>query len=1274
MKLILFVLITTLMSITCPSPKPCENEKGQLVFQYWKIELKPKYQTTPISSLGDLKSEEADGIIQSFYTFNRIDLKHFNNVIVKLLYNSFYLQCYEHNDCILEFSLLGSDVDVHIHLSFSNPKCVTSLQFAMEGIPDNYRIDASLSTPIQSFERAEGYSRAENLVSFDTPSSFSITNVLSDISKSVALDISFFPDQGSKVMVEYIINTDDDGFKKLFYFDFRECGQECIKSLRNYVFGSAIEFQFSEMIIGDHFNEKGFYRGSLNFDLESKIVIDDKGNKIKANFMIVEKNNVHIKGYYTTIKSLPVVKIPVNMNNPVEIVYKYINKKFPDSLNAALIYAKNKINKQKTVSCPNSTFTYWEKLILKQEILDYEGFLGKRIANSQFFKTTNNNLEEGTIEFKDGEIKINGKEFFYYYSTTFTNAKIDQAMVNVYFSKKETGGITGENILKDIQVLQFYFSLAAGCKEELIKTLRNKSTCFPDLVNGFRLFNSLEKVNAEEEVKIDQALIYKHMYKLGIVYENNENNIEIIAPHITFENKKLLIEGTSTISKYVTHKRVIEYNTIPKGHPCEKELLEINPILDTRASRENKKKEENKANTQPQEIPKPNAQSQEIPKPNAQPQEIPKPNAQSQEIPKPNAQPQEIPKPKPKSEPIQQADSCRDKNNSNKIIFPYERTSLSQGKQRGIIISKYYGNKVLNEENGKQKFLLYVPHEKSFLSCEDLTCTITFKKPAYVFTFKFDLPDCPKLLKEAFNGQPLLTTSDYANYYFRETNNEPETIKAYTDKFKKESILSQSNFSIEKVSSKLEVYNTLDFSFFQKEQFVMVQYVIKKADKWEIIEFWFDFTGHQNHQEVIKGLEKQIFESTFKYTQRDGTLQEGEIIFNMKTENVSIRKKNDSEPEVLSVQLINFDTDYLYISGYNRMEPFQIVFGIGRGKNDNSLTNQLKYVKAKMSTVEKIKKDTLNYWGLTTNIHLDPSSFRPLEYKSHKASLQMGTIQFEKGKIKIKKLQDEKEDDGFFYYFCNIHQSEENSNIISISVFYSIKENNIDKIKMINTNFYFTLTEENIKKLIEVLKQQMTCQLTKNLFYGKDRTQITFNNGLKQIECYSGASRSEIIFNATLTIDPEDRNKVQIKEKLDNGEFREIKFEPNNLPPGHPCEIKFRSFIEGNQPKLTQDGSFIEFKTLTGVEQKLLFPSEYGTLPLESGYARYQGENNTKSELLKTKSELADSLLTEIEYMPQTNLAIDQDSEAAFYSKVPVRASRLKANQRTLKPSDKQTE
>jgi hypothetical protein len=439
----------------------------------------------------------------------------------------------------------------------------------------------------------------------------------------------------------------------------------------------------------------------------------------------------------------------------------------------------------------------------------------------------------------------------------------------------------------------------------------------------------------------------------------------------------------------------------------------------------------------------------------------------------------------------------------------------------------------------------------------------------------------------------------------------------------------------------------------------MVQYVIKKVGIWKRMQFWFDFTGHSNHQEAIKNLEKQIFESTFKYTERDQKLQDGEIIFNMRTGEVSTQNNDSKSAEKFSVQLINFETDNLYISGYINGEPFRIAFKIE--EKGNSLTNRLKYVKAKMSTVEKEEK--LNYWGLENKKYPDNNDVildDQFDYKSHFASLQMGTIEVKDGKIKI-------QSEDFFYYYYKIHKSKENSNIISISIYYSSQKYNEDNIQIIMTDFYFTLTENRIVELTKNLKQQMTCQLNKNLFFGEDNAYVIFDN-FKQINFCKNKIIHKSIFGVTLTIDTQSR----ILNIKGNSVRREVSVDikVNNLPLGHPCEIKFTKFIDLFKPK---ENSFIELKTVTSAGHRLLFPDEYATLPSEVGHARNNVAHNThKSQLLKTKRELTVNLIAEMEYAAQTNSAIEQDSETAFYSKVPVRTNRLKAG--TLNPSDKQTE
>jgi hypothetical protein len=407
-------------------------------------------------------------------------------------------------------------------------------------------------------------------------------------------------------------------------------------------------------------------------------------------------------------------------------------------LNAALIYAKNKINKQTAVSCPNSTFTYWKKLMVEREVLEinYEGFLDKGIKNFDFFQNSIMNLEEGNIQFKDGKIIINGKESFYYYSKTYTNDKVDQVIVEVYYSETDNK-VSSEFFLKDVKIIKFYLSLAARCKEELIKTLRNKSTCFPGLKNSFRLFNNPKIAATVEGAEIiDQVLIPKSLNKLDIFHENRKQKV-ITEPLIIFQHDKLLIEQINENVKAEIHY------TIPEGHPCGKELFEIKQ--DAKTAEERRNKIENKF------------------------------NAHSA----------------PKSEPLHQADSCRDINDPNKIIFPYETTN----KLRGIIISTLNVKKILIRENDKQRLFTY---DSFILSCNDLVCAIEFTQPSLTFTFKFDKLECPELLKAAFSGQRLLTTYDYRNYYYSETQpkEKPNPINAYMDNSKLEIILSQSSFSI----------------------------------------------------------------------------------------------------------------------------------------------------------------------------------------------------------------------------------------------------------------------------------------------------------------------------------------------------------------------------------------------------------------------------------------------------------------------------------------------
>jgi hypothetical protein len=477
MKLILFILITTLVCMTCSEPKLCKNENDQYVFHYWKIEFKKDGLEAEGLSLNGLKSEVADGTLQTFYLYNRIDLKLKDDQIIKFLFRSvdYNNHCYDFKNhkenCILEFLPLLEDeqdnIKVYIHLKFVNPQCIGMLQLAFRGISTgNYMLYSTfVNLPDGNQEVVNKNLWTKTGLSFNAHKA--ILNL--DSEKIVALDISFFT-QENKVTVEYIIDMVDNKERRLFYFDFGECGRICVESLRSYVYGSLLDFHYNSRT--DGLMRTG--KGNLRFDLENNIVTDgDELILVKIMEVADGDNIITLKGYIK--KALPENKIGYveNLGLPIEYKYEYIDSEVPYYLLSELIFAKYKFNKQQAVNCPNSIFTYWKK-VRKQYFL-FKGFQKENNDNSLYVGGHYTELENGTIEVKEGKIIIKDIEYIYLFSTTNTNLETDQAMVEIYYIDiVGEGGKANPAIIKR---LDLYFSLAEDCKEKLIKTLKNKAAC-----------------------------------------------------------------------------------------------------------------------------------------------------------------------------------------------------------------------------------------------------------------------------------------------------------------------------------------------------------------------------------------------------------------------------------------------------------------------------------------------------------------------------------------------------------------------------------------------------------------------------------------------------------------------------------------------------------------------------------------------------------------------------------------------------------------------------
>jgi hypothetical protein len=145
MKLILFILFTALINVTCPdTPQPCELVNGQFTFRFWKITLHERESEVAYAEWDGIKIGEHEGSLK-FFNNQEIDVIYENSVPIKLraplLHNSVHIQYKSVNfnyckteKCVLEFTSQHSEfMNIKVHLSFTDSKCSNALKNALNG-------------------------------------------------------------------------------------------------------------------------------------------------------------------------------------------------------------------------------------------------------------------------------------------------------------------------------------------------------------------------------------------------------------------------------------------------------------------------------------------------------------------------------------------------------------------------------------------------------------------------------------------------------------------------------------------------------------------------------------------------------------------------------------------------------------------------------------------------------------------------------------------------------------------------------------------------------------------------------------------------------------------------------------------------------------------------------------------------------------------------------------------------------------------------------------
>jgi hypothetical protein len=258
MKLILFILLTALINVTCPGTAlPCDLGNDQYEFRFWKItQLKERFELEGTDWNG-IKIGEHKGLLKFFNNQkiqviyeNSVPMQHSvplpdNNVVmeqnsviqhysVDIQYQSVNFNNLDTENCVLEFtSKQVESMNIKVHFSFNDSKCPKALENALNGFSaDPYGFHYVYRS--KDWKKSTGYNDVSKLGDRELVlAKFSIQNFIAKHlpEESLAFDILFF-EESNLAMVEYVIVMKDDILKFQFHFNYGQCGNACIQDLR----------------------------------------------------------------------------------------------------------------------------------------------------------------------------------------------------------------------------------------------------------------------------------------------------------------------------------------------------------------------------------------------------------------------------------------------------------------------------------------------------------------------------------------------------------------------------------------------------------------------------------------------------------------------------------------------------------------------------------------------------------------------------------------------------------------------------------------------------------------------------------------------------------------------------------------------------------------------------------------------------------------------------------------------------------------------------------
>jgi hypothetical protein len=907
----------------------------------------------------------------------------------------------------------------------------------------------------------------------------------------------------------------EDNISKIqFHFNFEQCGNKCVRDLRGYVYGSLLMYPFNKITSNGQDEKK---EGSLTFDLANNIIkINNTGEQekeLRAKSMTIneEQNYVQLGGY-------------IGKDKFIRYNYQYNEGKMPASLVSHLSYVSKKVKKQLPMGCTNSIFHFWRRLNSVRRNLF--GKFDSVLPNNISTHSSSLDFEEGTLEFTDeGKIKINDAEFYYFYYFVFeTNEKSDQAIVELYYSDINVNNPEDQiDFYQKMKRFDLYFSLVDRCKEEFRNALRNKTTCIP-IIGGIEFANTLTGVSkVEKKIKINKDMKMADISSIGGLkfikspfIKDNTNTIQI----------ETMEKNETKLEKIYIEKEEFQIN-FSKNHPCSIFLKEIIEKQETMGLK-------------PLE---------------------PKPVLQ--------------PKPELKST----INYCKDSKQENKYFFKFRRAQpqYKYGKITSVLNGKrfkYVYDKKETEETIEYNQITIPKNKNCFIGY----CRVMFDE--ITFEFEFGCEECFELFKRAFGDHIFTQKNFYQNYYFNEelTKKPGKPMYITNSKEKTTSQLSLSNFNIEEIGLKLKPYNKLDINFFKDGNSVMIEYFIRNKKGYLISRYWFQF--EDNKDKDIEELEKYVNGSSivFNYYEKDNQIVNRQIKFSVK-ENLAHIYESNTEKTV-EVKFIHFDDKSLYIKGYYNTKLFGSNFK-AETKLSDGLKKQLQYVKAKMSKVEtdvnNCETSKFSYWGVyhppndNKNIQYTLNQSTP-NYENKLVSLEKGIIEFNNGIIKTTKYgninnnnNNNNNNNSYFYYHFDLKTSAESSYNLSAQITYS-DINDASAVKLLQTEFHFTLSITCRKELMQILQQQATCDTVGNYFFGKSGDMISIDTKMKQIGYYINNDFNSLIMSAfyPIVIDEINNNTLNYKGKSNNDSNSILgrDFKLNNILEGHPCHIKLNNLIK----------------------------------------------------------------------------------------------------------------